>query len=266
MTIGMNAVLAALDAAPTPVRFFLRDDDAGWDDARLFALLDCVAACGAPIDLAVIPRATHAALATELRARVDATPFALGLHQHGFAHTNHETEGRKCEFGSARDVKTQRYDLIEGRNWLQHCFAARLDPIFTPPWNRCAVGTPSLLAELGFAALSRDVTAPAQAALPEIAVQIDWCKLRPSATNGDVDGEAALAAELVRAIGSGECVGVMLHHAAMDESDLATLKPWLSTLQQHPRAHWMLMRELLCVDHAAHQSFPSRWQENTLSH
>ena len=55
---SVNVLLRALDAASGPVPFFLRDDDAGWDDARLFALLDCTQQAGVPIDLAVIPQST----------------------------------------------------------------------------------------------------------------------------------------------------------------------------------------------------------------
>jgi hypothetical protein len=237
---GMNAVLAALDATPAPVRFFLRDDDAGWDDARLFALLDCVAQAGASIDLAVIPQAAGAALAAELRARFDAAPDLLGLHQHGFAHVNHEGIGRKCEFGASRTLDSQRRDLIEGRERLRQCFGERLDPIFTPPWNRCAAATPSLLVELGYAALSRDAGATPQHALNEISVHVDWCKQRRRDDSG-----AAIARDLARHVAGGATIGLMLHHAQMDESDLALLAAWLPQLKRHLRVRWTPMRELM---------------------
>jgi hypothetical protein len=40
----LNPLLKALDEAPTSVEFFLRDDDAGWDDDRLLADLCAVLA------------------------------------------------------------------------------------------------------------------------------------------------------------------------------------------------------------------------------
>ena len=74
-SVGISAVLTALDAATAPVHFFIRDDDAGWDDARLFALLRCTERARVPIDLAVIPQATGVGLRRSLsraaRARVD---------------------------------------------------------------------------------------------------------------------------------------------------------------------------------------------------
>ena len=53
----LQPVEEALDAAREPVPVFFRDDDAGWDDARLLALLDASRRAALPVDLAVIPRA-----------------------------------------------------------------------------------------------------------------------------------------------------------------------------------------------------------------
>src|SRR3954449_2685447 len=83
-TRWLRPVVDALDAAiapPVPVPFFFRDDDAGWGDARLVALLDVFEARATGIDLAVIPRELDASLARELVARA-----GVRLHQHGLAH------------------------------------------------------------------------------------------------------------------------------------------------------------------------------------
>ena len=84
--------------------------------------------------------------------------------------------GRKCEFGPAREPELQRLDLSNGWNQLLRQFGPRLDPIFTPPWNRCAAETPHVLAGLGYAALSRSRGATAQQVLPELPVDIDWSR------------------------------------------------------------------------------------------
>ena len=107
-----------------------------------------------PVDLAVIPAELDAGLARELRARP-----RVGLHQHGLAHVNHEREGRRCEFGPARGAAAQRRDIEAGRARLADLLGERVDPIFTPPWNRCTADTGRCLAELGFAALSREARA-----------------------------------------------------------------------------------------------------------
>lgn len=245
MHAGLNAVMAALDAALSPVCFFLRDDDGGWDDARLFALLDCTGRAGVPIDLALIPQASGAPLARELNARIDAAPGRVNVHQHGFAHCNHEALGRKCEFGDTRAADAQRRDLVAGRERLRTLFDGRLDAIFTPPWNRCSTATPSLLAGLGYAALSRSRTPPAQHALPELPVSVDWCREVRIAASQREDSGDRIGFALAESIGEGGAIGLMLHHAEMNGGDLALLGSMLAALRGHRRAQWTSMREIL---------------------
>ena len=245
MNAGMDAVLAALDAASAPVDFFLRDDDAGWDDERLFALLRCTERAGVPIDLAVIPQATGLGLAAELRASVDDSAGRIGLHQHGHTHDNFEPLGRKCEFGASRELAAQRTALLAGREQLRGLFGARLDGFFTPPWNRCAPGTPALLAELGYAGLSRDATATPQSDLPELSVHVDGCRQqRLAAERGESSGDA-IALELARHVQRGATVGLMLHHAQMGDVELDWLHTWLAGWARHPNARWRSMRQLM---------------------
>ena len=204
MSSWLRPVEDALGASPDP-RVFFRDDDAGWDDARLLALLDAFA--GYVLDVAVIPAALHPSLTAELRDRAGAT---LHLHQHGFAHVDHEHEGRRCEFGAARTPAEQRSDLEAGRQRLAELLG-ETDPVFTPPWNRCTRATAEAVARLGFAVLSRESRAePFRIpGLAEVPVHVDWVRL----------DRAALAARLAAAIASGRPAGVMLHHAEMDARD-----------------------------------------------
>lgn len=227
----------------TIVDAFIRDDDAGWDDARLVALLDTTARAGVPIDLALIPTAVTPTLARELCGRIDAGLVAV--HQHGLTHDNHELEGRKCEFGPGRDVTAQRADLQRGRALLREHFGERVQPIFTPPWNRCAAFTPALLADLGWAALSRNRgAATAQQALPEIAVDVDWSRCWREG------GRAAVQREVERAHrrcgDAGQPLGLMLHHAVMSDDELRAL----AALLGEPGFHWRAMSRL--IDAAAH--------------
>jgi predicted deacetylase len=240
----LDPLRAVLEDAPAPVTIFVRDDDAGWDDARLFALLDLFEQHDAPIDLAVIPTALHPGLAAELLRRRDATGGRIGLHQHGFSHTNHQRHGRRCEFGSERSFTAQRADLSEGRRILRDAFGEQLDSIFTPPWNRCTEATPALLAELGFTALSRDRGAkPAQHALQEIAVDLDWSK------HWREGGAPALAAAFAHTLreraADSQPLGLMLHHAVMHQDELCLLKEVLHALSAHPQVRWRSMRDLL---------------------
>jgi hypothetical protein len=236
-----------LDRTSAPVTFFFRDDDAGWEDRRLLALLDLYARHGIPLDLAVIPGALSWSVARDLERRVT-RGAALGLHQHGSAHVNHESSGRKCEFGPSRKAVDQYSDIESGKHMLAECFGEHVDPIFTPPWNRCTQVTVVSLCALGFHALSRDAGAEELDLLDlvELPVDIDWCsraEMRPTLP------------ELGRRIASAAArtgrVGVMLHHAVMDEASLRDVASLLALLAAHANARCVRMSELWPADESA---------------
>jgi hypothetical protein len=219
----------ALDAAAEPVDVFFRDDDAGWGDARLLRLIDGFAARGLPLDLAVIPAALTPGLAAELRAR------PVGLHQHGYAHLNHQREGRKCEFGSDRSRAQQEADIAAGREKLRGLLGDRLDPFFTPPWNRCTRDTGEALVALGFAALSREHRAEPLGLLPEVPVHLDVARLAPD----------ELDARFAAFVAGGGPVGVMFHHAVMEDGDFARADALLALLSGHDRVVPRTLAELV---------------------
>ena len=234
----LRPVEEALGAADRAVRFFFRDDDAGWGDVRLIELLDRFAACSLPVDLAVIPCELDARLAGELLSRP-----GVGLHQHGLAHVNHEREGRKCEFGPARAATAQRRDIEAGRARLAHLLGARVDPIFTPPWNRCTADTGRCLAALGFEVLSCEArVAPLDVpGLHELPVAIDWFAHR----HGERLRPAELGRRIADVIGLGGPVGVMFHHAVMDDAEMRRAGELLSVIAGHSRARPALMMQLV---------------------
>lgn len=227
----LSPVRVALDARTSPVRVFCRDDDAGWDDARLTPLLDRCADAGAPIDLAVIPAELDDARAEWLLARRDAYPCRLGLHQHGWAHVNHEGAGRKCEFGAARSLAALRADVERGRDAMVRAFGRACDPIFTPPWNRCVPGLGPILTALGITVLSRDVTAPplVTPGLRECPVHVDWSRRRPGAS----PDPGAVAETCAAALRTGPVVGLLFHHAAMEIADVRRVGELLDELSRH---------------------------------
>jgi len=243
MKTHVDPLLLALDALDGPVHFFVRDDDAGWDDTRLTALLDVTAATGTPIDLAVIPAALTDGLAQRLLQRRRCQP--LGLHQHGWSHTNHETEGRKCEFGPGRPAAARLHDIAQGARRLHEALGADFEPFFTPPWNRCADDVPGQLRRMGFVALSRCAGAPAQQALPELPVHTDWCRQWREAVGAREDASTRIAAGLARHVRAGASVGLMLHHAAMADDELALLGQLLRRWAAHPHARWQPMHALI---------------------
>jgi len=241
--VWLDPLRAALDEAPGRIDFFLRDDDAGWDDERLFAMLAVVDRHALAIDLAVIPKELTSSLAETLIARGERSGGRLGLHQHGLTHRSHEPDGRKCEFGPSRDREAQRHDLTEGQRLLEQMLPGMSQPVFTPPWNRCTRVTAELLAELGFRVLSRHVSEPSLD-VPDLAavpVSVDWSYAKRDGRRLTFDELGELAGERVRL---GGAVGVNLHHAVMDDEELGLLDELCRLLATHDAARCRPLLEL----------------------
>ncbi|HKP87111.1 MAG TPA: glycosyltransferase [Blastocatellia bacterium] len=238
----LDPVRRALDEAPEPVSFFFRDDDAGWEDDRLFRLLDMFADFDLPVDLAVIPQALTPRLAREISRRIEAGGGRIGVHQHGFAHNNYEVEGRKCEFGPARTRAQQERDIESGKSRLAELCGPVVQPIFTPPWNRCTTVTGECLVRLGFRVLSRDNSAGALgvSGLLELPVTVDWFAKRKGLRLKLNDMGALVAA----AIKDSRPIGIMFHHAIMDAEERRAAGELLGTLAAHDGARCDLMQSL----------------------
>lgn len=231
----LNAVGDALDMRERPLALFLRDDDAGWADERLAQLLNTCASHHLPIDLAVIPSELTDERADWLLNRRRTYSARLGLHQHGWAHANHEVAGRKCEFGGARALNELRADVARGQARMVEAFGPAADPIFTPPWNRCVAAIGPLLVELGVGVLSRDITADplGVAGLRECPVHVDWSAMRSGVRLTTSD----LAASCAHAFGRRSVAGLLLHHAVMTADDFANVSDLLALLSNHPMVH-----------------------------
>ena len=149
---------------------------------------------------------------------------------------------RKCEFGPSRAAAAQRRDIAAGRRTLADLLGPAVDPIFTPPWNRCTAVTAACLAELGFAALSREARAEpfGVPGLAELPVHLDWFAHR----KGVRLAPAELAGRLADAIRAGGPVGVMLHHAIMDAAEMRRAGELLALLAGHEAVAARPMREL----------------------
>jgi hypothetical protein len=241
-TNWLEPLRKTLDEARAPVTFFFRNDDVGWDDARLFDLLDVFAQYETPIDLAVIPKSLSTPTAARLRKLVLDRPESLSVHQHGFAHVNHELIGRKCEFGESRSGELQHADIAAGKELLSDLLGSITDPIFTPPWNRCNASTAIALQNEGFKLLSRDITAKQLDApdLIELPVCIDWFGHRKNVrlTLDEIGASVSAAAS------SGAPLGVMLHHALVDDEEREMIGELLKLVSAHSQVRCRLMREV----------------------
>ncbi len=245
VTAWLDPLRRALDDSDAGIDFFFRDDDAGWADCEFRALLACFQRSSTPLDVAVIPAALTAELADEIAKMHEETPELIGIHQHGFAHMNHEIVGKKCEFGLSRTFKQQCTDIRIGKIKLEQMLGRIVDPIFTPPWNRCTETTGECLRALGFRVLSRDATARplTLAGLKELPISIDWFAKRNGARLS-IENLGALMANTVKQ--SPRPVGIMLHHELMDEDERRLLSDLLALLSSHRRARCKLMSKTEC--------------------
>jgi hypothetical protein len=205
----------SLSVHETEVRIFFRNDDAGIANKRLYSLLNIFEKYSIPIDLAAIPTEFTNGSTEDLKSRICNSNGLFSIHQHGFSHANHETTGRKYEFGCSRSKAEQLADISEGKKILQTAFGEIVQPIFTPPWNRCTNATTEVLRELNFQILSRELNAETLELnqLKEIPVSIDWFAKR----KGIYLTKSQIGAMIAEKIAVGTAFGIMLHHAEMDE-------------------------------------------------
>ncbi len=197
-----------------------------------------------PLDIAVIPKEVSVNFGDEMRARVAGDSKLFAIHQHGYAHQNHEREDRKCEFGTARSKRQQLRDIAAGQQILTDFFDDLPLPIFTPPWNRCTNETVEVLCQLGFKILSRESKAEALnvTSLSEIPISIDWFakRKRVALTREEI---GALLANAITTQGE---VGIMLHHALMDREERERLSELFELFAQYGQIEkhsiWSLFR------------------------
>ena len=106
---------------------------------------------------------------------------------------------------------------------MRELLGDRLDPFFTPPWNRCTRDTGEVLVELGFTLLSREHKAEPLGLLPELPVHLDVARLSPE------ELDTRFAAQ----VRNGGPVGVMFHHGVMEPDDMARASELLALLAGH---------------------------------
>ena len=246
MTGWTGPLRQRLDLLTAPIPWFFRDDDAGRADPLLRTLVEAFAEVGTAVDIAAIPDAVSGASVSALKPYINCG--LVTVHQHGWAHTNHEPTGRGSEFGASRQPADQLADLLRGRRVLEGLFEGRVASFFTPPWNRCEAVTAQLLAGHGYTILSCDRSAPRRHidGLQELPVTVDWMR------EWRLGGPRRVCAGLMAAIGEGELsgspVGLMLHHAEMSPTEFAALAELLAVLGPQPGIELTSMSGLLTAD------------------
>ena len=128
---------------------------------------------------------------------------------------------------------------------LARALGTRVEPVFTPPWNRCTAVTADVLADLGFAVLSRDSTATPlpEPRVREVPITVDWFGSRKGLRWTPYE----LADRMATAVRIGAPVGIMLHHAVTDDGEFAALSALLALLTTHPSTRAISLTALAVV-------------------
>ncbi len=237
----LEAALAKIETSERTLNVFFRNDDVDADEQTLRQLLSSFESLNAPLDLAVIPgRLTESCVA--LLEEYDRSQF--GLHQHGWQHLNHETTGRKCEFGVSRSYDEQLDDIARGQRRMNKAFGQNWLPVFTPPWNRCTEETYRTLDQLGFEALSIDNGKPPISGygFREISVTFDLYRWKGEPA---MKSPESVFSELAIQVNYLDTIGIMLHHKVMDAAAFSFLEQLLETLSNCPNVRFHTFQGLL---------------------
>ena len=236
--------LDAKEAEGRALHLFLRDDDVDEDEDSLKHLLDLALARGVPMNLEIIPGRLTPACTAALKNALRADHALLSLDQHGWMHSNHETEGRKCEFGRSRLFTQQLNDIAQGKALLEATFDELFFPAFTPPWNRCTTDTYRVLDELGFQVLSKDRGKDrlTEYRFSEISTTLDLYTWKAGAR---MKSAHEIVRELMVQLDRLPFVGLLLHHKVMTAEAFSLLDQILGELRHRSVVRFHTFRTLL---------------------
>jgi hypothetical protein len=222
--------------------FFFRADDVAVPGRQFSRLMDLFSAYGVPLSLAVVPAVLTRKRWQYLKGFEKKNPSRWCWHQHGWRHVNHETEGKKQEFGGGRTVSEIKTDLVKGKERLEMLMGDHFYPVFTPPWNRCSSNTLKLAKGLGYAAVSRSrgSKTPSPGGLPDFFVNVD---LHTRKEKRPAEALEKLFAELQQAIASNHC-GIMIHHRMMNDAAFDFMEILLKALAESPNLQPVHFRDL----------------------
>ncbi|MBU1232569.1 MAG: polysaccharide deacetylase family protein [Proteobacteria bacterium] len=222
---------------------FFRADDIGVPGEQFSQLIQLFLSAGLPLCLAVVPSWLTVIRFEKLLSLTGKDSSQWCWHQHGWLHRNHESQGKKQEFGSARPVTEQRADLAKGKERLTAIMGKTFSPFFTPPWNRCSLDTLQGLQELQFKGVSRSsgATPLPPPGLPDIQVNTDLHTRREE--NAEV-GLSNLLKELEQGLTTGRS-GIMIHHQRMNQTAFDFLALLLNLIASHPGLYPVRFQEII---------------------
>lgn len=254
----LDALTVALQSRTQPATVFFRDDDAGWGNGHLGTLCERMSEVSIDLDLAVIPAALDRLTSANIIRLSRHFSSTVNFHQHGYAHINHQQQGRKCEFGSQRDIDQQRRDIRLGQTRLQDTLGTLVDPIFTPPWNRCTSDTCKVLSEFGFKAISRisGSNGVEHFGLMDVSASIDWQKKKQCVPLTWTEFCQYATHHLLNC----DVVGVMLHHEHLTNDDYVRLRQFVDCLRDSGKVRFRSMLQIIdsaCLEKGGPDNVPA---------
>jgi peptidoglycan/xylan/chitin deacetylase (PgdA/CDA1 family) len=225
------------------IKVFFRADDIAVPSKNFSTMMNLFLSYRIPLCLAVVP-----AWMTPKRWEAMAEFRKNGQdlfcwHMHGYRHMNHETLGKKQEFGPARTARALLDDLTKGQERLQTIMGKDLTPVFTPPWNRCGMDALIVLKKAGFAAVSRSRGSlpVAPEGLQDIPVHVDLHTRKETSAE---DARDKLLEEFRTGLASPVC-GIMLHHMCMNDAAFLLLEYLLELFSGYGQIRKITYKDLI---------------------
>jgi len=215
------------------MKIFFRDDDLGWDTLRFQRLLQIFQNNEAKLNVAAIPKICY-----ENFLKGTFSEFApwMQVHTHGYAHVNWKASGKRCEFDENRSFEEVRTELTQGITLLQELFPQLYFPAFIPPWNNIAAKFIPLLPQAGYRMLSRSNSSN-QIPAPDIQNLDVSINLHSATQKLQIPLKVVIEKIQQKKIAP---VGILLHHAMMDDLDFIFLDQLLKALlKAHISTHFM---------------------------
>lgn len=239
----LRATLEQQQQQGRTVNLFMRDDDIDVDEESLRHLLDIAFARNAPVSLAVMPGKLTPDGITLVKNYKKLCPELIEIHQHGWQHVNHESTGRKCEFGVSRSYAAQYEDIARGKACLEQAFEDKFFPAFTPPWNRCTADTLRALHELNFQVFSKDWNPEPLTGynFREISITIDLLRWKGGVRMAPPE---EIVGKLISQLAGNHPIGLLLHHKVMDGEVFAFLNQLLAELGRSPCVRFQTLQGL----------------------
>jgi hypothetical protein len=208
-------------------RFWVRDDDATRENAKLDGIYRVCAANRVALACAAIPMSMEASLIEWAAGKT-----WLVMLQHGFDHVNRApaAAGHSSEFPNERELDDSLQAIRKGQELMAAFRSPRL-PVFVPPWGNISPRVTAKLGELGFSGVSIHYLrhAPRQDGIAVANTHVLLPRLTQRGWTFEIE---SLVSQLVEALASvrarpdsdpREPIGINTHHLSVAGPELLAL-------------------------------------------